>query len=109
MTDKPDRKRRRWKRAAWVAAALLLLYPLSSGPAAWACYRIDPMNRSGLKEMHHRVYTPVMVACRCRECRIGSGARHDLRAILSRSVVPGSMRPKCGFLHPASNTTRVNR
>src|SRR5437763_14769634 len=40
MADMPDCRRRGWGAAAWIVVVLLVLYPLSFGPALWWADRV---------------------------------------------------------------------
>jgi hypothetical protein len=55
MNDEAE-KRRSWGRIGWAMLAFLVLYPLSAGPALWACAHFD----SGwVPQTYGVVYTPL--------------------------------------------------
>jgi hypothetical protein len=55
MTDKPNRKRWRWRRALWIVVASLVTYVLSIGPA----FRV-----TGVPILVSKAYGPVFRAAR---------------------------------------------
>jgi hypothetical protein len=59
MTDEPDGKRWGWIRWAWIIIALLVLYTLSIGPAAWLDDRIDHTEAAWTSRIFGQVYWPL--------------------------------------------------
>jgi hypothetical protein len=59
MTDKPDDKRRAW--STWILGAVLALYPLSAGPAAWFVEKTDPDYYKWPSRTANVVYGPLAV------------------------------------------------
>jgi hypothetical protein len=59
MTDKLDGKRLGWMRWTWIVAALLVLYALSVGPAAWLDDRIDHTEAGWKSGIFDQVYWPL--------------------------------------------------
>jgi hypothetical protein len=57
MSDEPKKRKRHW--IWWTVAALLVLYPLSIGPATWFVAN----GRSGLLETWDTAYAPLLWAC----------------------------------------------
>ena len=57
MTDKPDGKRG-WT-AVWIVVALLVLYPLSIGPAAWLQDSVDRTGTGWTSRIFEQVYWPL--------------------------------------------------
>ena len=55
MSDEP-KKRRLWPRVGWAAALLIALYPLSVGPAWWAC---DHFESSWVLQTYITLYAPL--------------------------------------------------
>ena len=62
MTDKPVGKRWRWGKVPWIIAALLVLYLLSIGPAAWVTVKIDPGHTGWPTTLANAVYRPLGAA-----------------------------------------------
>ena len=55
-----DTRRLSTKTFVWVFIVLLVLYPLSYGPAIWLVLHIDPDGRTNLGRKVYSVYYPVV-------------------------------------------------
>jgi hypothetical protein len=58
--DGPKKKTRVW--GWWLAVILLVVYPLSIGPAFWVCQVAGPENRA-TKITYFVVYGPLLMVC----------------------------------------------
>jgi hypothetical protein len=59
MGDKPDGKRWNWGKAAWIGVALLVLYPLSIGPAARIEWELDAVSGGRDLKIVDAIYAPL--------------------------------------------------
>jgi hypothetical protein len=68
MTDEPKQRRSRaW--IGWATIALLVLYPLSVGPAWWVCFRLCESPSAALA--FGRVYAPFVRAVNSGDSTLG--------------------------------------
>jgi hypothetical protein len=59
-SDGPKKKSRVW--GWWLAGILLVVYPLSIGPAFWVCQVAGPEDRV-TKAIYFVVYAPMLMVC----------------------------------------------
>jgi hypothetical protein len=63
MSDEPKKRSWPWPvRLAWTAVALLMLYPLSAGPAWWAAQHLASCGWDDAWTVDEQVYAPLYVA-----------------------------------------------
>jgi hypothetical protein len=69
MSDEPKKRRSRWARVGWAVFTLLVLYPLSVGPAWWVCFRLCESPSAALA--FGRVYAPFVWAVNSGDSTFG--------------------------------------